>query len=80
MKRANMKVDHEGRLAVSIHSLRAGGPLTKMLEGDSLKKVMFGAYWKNPKTAWKYIKLTCWKSRGPLSMIRLQSHRRNMQG
>ena len=21
--------------------------MTKMLEGDSLKKVMFGAYWKN---------------------------------
>jgi len=56
MKRADMKVD-QGRLAVSIHSLRAGGPLTKMLEGGSLKKVMFEAYWKNPKTAWKYIKL-----------------------
>ena len=56
MKRADMKVD-QGRLAVSIHSLRAGGPLTKMLEGDSLNKVMFEAYWKNPKTAWKYIKL-----------------------
>lgn len=56
MKRAGMEVD-QGRLSVSIHSLRSGGPLTKMLEGDSLKKVMFEAYWKNPKTAWKYIKL-----------------------
>ena len=28
-----------------------------MLEGDSLKKMMFEAYWKNPKMAWKYIKL-----------------------
>ena len=49
-----MEVD-QGRLSVSIHSLRSGGPLNKMLEGDSLKKVMFEAYWKNPKTAWKYI-------------------------
>ena len=56
MKRAGMEVD-QGRLSVSIHSLRSGGPLTKMLEGDSLKKVMFEACWKNPKTAWKYIKL-----------------------
>ena len=56
MKKAGMEVD-QGRLSVSIHSLRAGGPLNKMLEGDSLKKVMFEAYWKNPKTAWKYIKL-----------------------
>ena len=56
MKRPNIKVD-QGRLTVSIHSLRAGGPLTKMLEGHSLKKVMFEAYWKNPKTGWKYIKL-----------------------
>ena len=56
MKRANMKVE-QGRLVVSIHSLRSGGPLTRMLEGDSLQKVMFEAYWKNPKTAWKYIKL-----------------------
>ena len=56
MKRANMKVE-QGRLVVSIHSLRSGGPLTRMLEGDSRQKVMFEAYWKNPKTAWKYIKL-----------------------
>ena len=56
MKRANIKVE-QGQLVVSIHSLRSGGPLTRMLEGDSLQKVMFEAYWKNPKTAWKYIKL-----------------------
>ena len=56
MKRAGMEVD-QGRLSVSIHSLRAGGPLNRILEGDSLKKVMFEAYWKNPKTAWRYIKL-----------------------
>ena len=28
-----------------------------MLEGDSLKKVMCEAYWENPKTTWRYLKL-----------------------
>ena len=56
LKKADIEVN-QGRLVVSIHSLRAGGPASKLLEGDHLKKVMFEAYWKNPKTAWRYIKL-----------------------
>ena len=51
-----MQVD-QGRLSVSVHLLRSGGPVSRMLEGDSLKMVMFEAYWKDPKMAWRYIKL-----------------------
>ena len=48
---------NQGDLKLSIHSLRAGSAITKLLEGQSLKKVMYDAYWKNPSTAWRYIKL-----------------------
>ena len=27
------------------------------MQGQSLKKVMYDAYWKNTATAWKYLKL-----------------------
>ena len=48
---------NQGDLKLSIQSLRAGSAITKLLEGQSLKKVMSDAYWKNPSTAWRYIKL-----------------------
>ena len=41
----------------SLHSFRSGGALTRALAGDSLSTVMQRAYWKNPKTAWRYMRL-----------------------
>jgi len=57
LHRAGMDNCNQGDLKLSIHSLRAGSAITKLLEGQSLKKVMYDAYWKNPSTAWRYIKL-----------------------
>ena len=42
---------------LSLHSFRSGGALTRALEGDSLSTIMQRAYWKNPKTAWRYMRL-----------------------
>ena len=52
-----MDNNNQGELKLSIHSLRAGSAISKVLEGQSLRKVMYDAYWKNPDTAWKYLKL-----------------------
>ena len=52
-----MDNNNQGELKLSIHSLRAGSAISKVLEGQSLRKVMYDAYWKNPATAWKYLKL-----------------------
>ena len=41
----------------SLHSFRSGGALTRALAGDSLSTIMQRAYWKNPKTAWRYMRL-----------------------
>ena len=41
----------------SLHSFQSGGALTRALAGDSLSTVLQRAYWKNPKTAWRYIRL-----------------------
>ena len=41
----------------SLHSFRSGGALKRALAGDSLSTVMQRAYWKNPKTAWRYMRL-----------------------
>ena len=57
LDRVGMDNNNQGDLKLSIHSLRAGSAITKVLEGQSLKKVMYDAYWKNPATAWKYLKL-----------------------
>ena len=57
LARAGMENCNQGDLKLSIQSLRAGSAITKLLEGQSLKKVMSDAYWKNPSTAWRYIKL-----------------------
>lgn len=43
--------------AFSLHSFRSGGALTRALAGDSLSSIMQKAYWKNPKTAWRYMRL-----------------------
>ena len=42
---------------LSLHSFRTEGALTRALAGDSLSTVMQRAYWKNPKTAWRYMRL-----------------------
>ena len=57
LHRAGMDNCNQGDLKLSIHSLRAGSAITKLLEGQSLKKVMYDAYWKKLSTAWRYIKL-----------------------
>ena len=41
----------------SLHSFRSGGALTRALAGDALSTVMQRAYWKNPKTALRYMRL-----------------------
>ena len=52
-----MNNNNQGDLKLSIHSRRAGRTITKILEGQSLKKMMYDAYWKNPATAWRHMKL-----------------------
>ena len=44
LQRAGMDNCSQGDLKLSIHSLRAGSAVTKLLEGISLKKVMYDAY------------------------------------
>ena len=56
LKKANIIIN-QGDLMPSIHSCRSSGPASRMLEGESLKHQMSKVYWKNPKTAWHYIKL-----------------------
>ena len=41
----------------TMHSFRAGGAVTKILEGESLEQVMADAYWKSEKVAKHYLKL-----------------------
>ena len=41
----------------SLHSFRSGGAISRALAGDSLSSIMEKAYWKNPKTAWRYMRL-----------------------
>lgn len=41
----------------TLHSFRSGGAITRALAGDSLETIMQKAYWKNPKTAWRYMRL-----------------------
>jgi len=47
------KVDQE----FTVHSFRSGGAISRALAGDSLESIMHNAYWKNPKTAWRYMRL-----------------------
>ena len=41
----------------TVHSFRAGGAITQALDGQSLSSIMQRAYWKDPKTAWRYMRL-----------------------
>lgn len=41
----------------TLYSFRAGGAISWALAGDSLPSIMQKAYWKNPKTAWGYMRL-----------------------
>lgn len=43
--------------AFSMHSFRSGGAVSRALAGESLATIMQKAYWKNPKTAWRYMRL-----------------------
>ena len=40
-----------------MHLFRAGGAISRALAGESLSTIMQRAYWKNPKTAWRYMRL-----------------------
>lgn len=41
----------------SLHSFRSGGAVSRALAGDSVSTIMQRAYWKSPKTAWRYMRL-----------------------
>ena len=41
----------------SMHSFRSGGAVSRALAGDSLSSIMQRAFWKNPSTAWRYMRL-----------------------
>lgn len=41
----------------SMHSFRSGGAVSRALAGDDLPTIMQRAFWKNPKTAWRYMQL-----------------------
>lgn len=41
----------------SLHSFRSGGAVSRALAGDSMSTIMQRAYWKSPKTAWRYMRL-----------------------
>ena len=41
----------------SMHSFRSGGAVSRALAGDDLSTIMQRAFWKNPKTAWRYMQL-----------------------
>ena len=39
----------------ALHGLRAGGALTRALDGESLTEIMQQGFWKSPSTALHYI-------------------------
>lgn len=41
----------------TMHSFRSGGAVSRSLAGDDLSTVMQRAFWKSPKTAWRYMQL-----------------------
>ena len=41
----------------SMHSFRSGGAVSRALAGDDLSTIMQRAFWKDPKTAWRYMQL-----------------------
>ena len=41
----------------SMHSFRSGGAVSRALAGDSLSSIMQKAFWKNPSTAWRCMRL-----------------------
>ena len=43
--------------AFSMHFFSSGGAVSRALAGESLATMMQKAYWKNPKTAWRYMRL-----------------------
>ena len=57
LKKVGLSDSEQGALSKSMHSFRAGGAICKILEGDSLEKVMREAYWKCPATALHYLKV-----------------------
>ena len=57
LKQVGLNDDDQGLLNRSMHSFRAGGAICRILEGESLEKVMQQAYWKCPQTALHYLKI-----------------------
>ena len=45
------------RTAITMHSFRSGGPLTRVLAGEDLPTVMQRAFWKKPRMAWRHVRL-----------------------
>lgn len=55
--RSSVTLRQQERQAFSLHSFRSGGAVSRALAGDSLSTIMQRAYWKSPKTAWRYMRL-----------------------
>ncbi len=45
------------RQELSLYSFRSRGAIARALAGDSTESIMQQAYWNNPKTAWRYMRL-----------------------
>ena len=41
----------------SMHSFRSGGAISQALAGENLRSIMQRAFWKQPSTAWRYMRL-----------------------
>ena len=41
----------------SMHSFRSGGAISQALAGENLQSIMQRAFWKQPSTAWRYMRL-----------------------
>ena len=41
----------------SMHSFRSGGAISQALAGENLTSIMQRAFWKQPSTAWRYMRL-----------------------
>lgn len=44
-------------LPFTMHSFRSGGAVAGALQGDDLPTIMQRAFWKQPSTAWRYLRL-----------------------
>ena len=41
----------------SMHFFRSGGAISQPLAGEDLRSIMLRAFWKQPSTVWRYMRL-----------------------